>query len=229
MTYLEFLNKYNGKYVDRDGYYGPQCMDLVQIYAQELGLGLFSGNAADVAGQQPRGWSKVSSPRQGDVVVYARAADNGWFGHIAIVHQLPVVFGQNYPTNAPSQLRSTAGTHIAYLRPQGLDTNQENPNEMYKGATAADWNRDSVRGQIYRITGNIHDDADLKKNHQGKRPEEIEVDFFDRYPTEWEDGINAAYKKHYNRKATKAEIEEKRAARVGVPRLWFELLGTKAG
>lgn len=39
MTYQEFKNKYNGKYIDYDGYYGAQCWDLGQYYfTQVLGL-----------------------------------------------------------------------------------------------------------------------------------------------------------------------------------------------
>ena len=36
MTYQEFKNKYNGKYIDFDGYYGPQCWDLAQFYFKEV-------------------------------------------------------------------------------------------------------------------------------------------------------------------------------------------------
>lgn len=39
MTYLEFKEKYNGKFVDYDGQYGAQCWDLGQAYfTQVLGL-----------------------------------------------------------------------------------------------------------------------------------------------------------------------------------------------
>lgn len=39
MTYQEFKNKYNGKYVDFDGAYGYQCWDLAQLYfTQVLGV-----------------------------------------------------------------------------------------------------------------------------------------------------------------------------------------------
>lgn len=39
MTYQEFKNKYNGKFVDYDGQYGAQCWDLGQKYLTEcLGL-----------------------------------------------------------------------------------------------------------------------------------------------------------------------------------------------
>lgn len=36
MTYQEFKNKYNGKYVDYDGAYGYQCWDLAQYYFTEV-------------------------------------------------------------------------------------------------------------------------------------------------------------------------------------------------
>ena len=36
MTYQEFKNKYNGKYVDFDGSYGCQCWDLAQFYNTEV-------------------------------------------------------------------------------------------------------------------------------------------------------------------------------------------------
>jgi hypothetical protein len=36
MTYKEFKDKYNGKYVDYDGYYGYQCWDLAQAYNTQV-------------------------------------------------------------------------------------------------------------------------------------------------------------------------------------------------
>ena len=36
MTYQDFKNKYNGKYVDYDGCYGAQCWDLAQKYFLEV-------------------------------------------------------------------------------------------------------------------------------------------------------------------------------------------------
>ena len=36
MTYQEFKKKYNGKYIDFDGYYGSQCWDLAQFYMVEV-------------------------------------------------------------------------------------------------------------------------------------------------------------------------------------------------
>ena len=36
MTYEQFKNKYNGKYIDYDGAYGCQCWDLAQFYFTEV-------------------------------------------------------------------------------------------------------------------------------------------------------------------------------------------------
>ena len=36
MTYQEFKDKYNGKYIDYDGAYGYQCWDLAQYYFTEV-------------------------------------------------------------------------------------------------------------------------------------------------------------------------------------------------
>ena len=36
MTYQEFKNKYNEKYIDYDGAYGTQCWDLIQYYNVEV-------------------------------------------------------------------------------------------------------------------------------------------------------------------------------------------------
>ena len=36
MYIIDFFNKYNGKYVDTDGMYGAQCMDLYNKYQEEV-------------------------------------------------------------------------------------------------------------------------------------------------------------------------------------------------
>ena len=42
MSYQEFKEKYNGKYIDYDGQYGNQCWDLAEQYAVEC-LGIPEG------------------------------------------------------------------------------------------------------------------------------------------------------------------------------------------
>lgn len=89
MTYQEFVNKYNGKYIDYDGYYGPQCWDLGQFYFTEvLGLPDYilggSGLVSNMLYPPKRAvmdefFDEVSTNQmqQGDVVIWE-------YGHIAV-------------------------------------------------------------------------------------------------------------------------------------------------
>lgn len=120
MTYAQFKDKYNNKRWDYDGYYGDQCVDLIQFYARELGLPTFWGNAADIAGQYPAGWVHVSVPVQGDVVVFARNAGNGYAGHIAIYDRPGYYLSQNYPTGTNTHIQYINEPIIGILRPTTL-------------------------------------------------------------------------------------------------------------
>lgn len=89
MTYDEFKNKYNGKYVDFDGSYGAQCWDLAQFYITEVlelpssilsGCGLVSNmlyppKRADLDKYFDE--VPVNLMEQGDIVIWD-------YGHIAI-------------------------------------------------------------------------------------------------------------------------------------------------
>lgn len=75
MTFKEFYEKYNGMYLDFDGYYGPQCVDLVQYWNRELGGQRFSGNANHVIEQPGRTYQVITNgptnkPSEGDIVVW---------------------------------------------------------------------------------------------------------------------------------------------------------------
>ena len=89
MTYNEFKNKYNGKYVDYDGSYGSQCWDLGEFYFTEC-LGLPAsvlagcGLVSNMLYQPKRAeldkyFDEVptNDMRQGDVCIWE-------YGHIAI-------------------------------------------------------------------------------------------------------------------------------------------------
>ena len=36
MTFDNFITKYNGKFIDFDGYYGYQCVDLARQYIKDV-------------------------------------------------------------------------------------------------------------------------------------------------------------------------------------------------
>ena len=89
MTYNEFKNKYNGRYVDYDGSYGSQCWDLAEFYFTEC-LGLPAsvlggcGLVSNMLYQPKRAeldkyFDEVptNDMRQGDVCIWE-------YGHIAI-------------------------------------------------------------------------------------------------------------------------------------------------
>ncbi|MCS6710772.1 CHAP domain-containing protein [Brachybacterium sp. EF45031] len=126
-----FVAKYNGKYVDFDGYYGAQCADLAQQYAREVvGASRFS---SPVTGGAQDYWthydtskftrvSAGSTPRKGDVAVWRGAEWNSpKYGHVAIVladnGSSIKVLSQN--PGATKITTITKSDLLGYLRPVG--------------------------------------------------------------------------------------------------------------
>lgn len=114
MTFKEFYEKYKGQYVDFDGYYGPQCVDLVQYWNRELGGQRFSGNAIEII-KQPMGIYEVikngptNIPKEGDIVVWNKNMGAG-NGHTGIATGKGSVmtfeaFEQNDPYTSPAHLK----------------------------------------------------------------------------------------------------------------------------
>ena len=98
MTLEEFVNKYNGKKVDYDGVYGPQCVDLARQYWKEkecikehTGSCQTTGGAKDLYldyNKMPiekKYFTRSSTklPRRGDVVIWDSTETNK-YGHVAI-------------------------------------------------------------------------------------------------------------------------------------------------
>ena len=89
MTYTEFKKKYNGKYIDVDNQYGPQCWDLGQRYFTEClkvpasvlgGCGLVSNMLYPPKRKElDKYFNEVPTTKmkQGDVLIWE-------YGHIAI-------------------------------------------------------------------------------------------------------------------------------------------------
>ena len=118
MTYEEFKNKYNGKYVDWDGQYGNQCWDLVQTYATECleipswvfsGCGMVSNmlyppkrNDLDTFFEEV----PINNMIPGDICIWDYGND---VGHVAIFDNWDGekcwYFSQNYPLHSNSHLQ----------------------------------------------------------------------------------------------------------------------------
>jgi hypothetical protein len=130
MTFDEFLNKYNGKGIDFDKYYGFQCMDLYQQYNQEVVGGNYVPQpaAADVWNSYPKDhYEKIANgpynfPEKGDIVIWKKASSLP-YGHIAVAvsanQDTFTSFDQNWPTGSICHHQLHNYTNVAgWLRPK---------------------------------------------------------------------------------------------------------------
>lgn len=121
MTFQDFLEKYNGKYIDLDHAYGAQCMDLMHLYVVEvLGLNNTGILAAPAAKDVYNNFSNLTGhdnfekiantptgiPQEGDIVLFGL----GQFGHVCVFiegnENKFTSFDQNYPTGSPCHVQS---------------------------------------------------------------------------------------------------------------------------
>ena len=128
MTVREFFNKYQGTSVDFDGYYGPQCVDLVQYYNRDvIGGPLLTGNAKDIWGTYPKNFYTQTPnlpnnfPSLGDIIIWDGGMGNG-NGHIAIAGFANIwnfaSFDQNWTNGAPCQfINHTYNNIIGWITP----------------------------------------------------------------------------------------------------------------
>lgn len=121
LSLQQFINTYNGRAVDFDGYYGAQCVDLIQFYNRDVvGVGRFTGDAINIYGQLGNSYTWVRNtpagiPRPGSVVVWGAPYGYNptlkrYFGHVAIVVSANLntmtVLSQNYPYNTGTAFRT---------------------------------------------------------------------------------------------------------------------------
>ena len=124
----QFFAKNNGKFLDFDGKYGAQCVDLVQYWSQAIGGPLFTGlHAKDMYKQSPNFYTWIANtaaavPQKGDIVVWS-GAYNGGDGHIGIATgtgdtKTFEVFEQNDPLGSNSHLKTyTYANVLGWGRP----------------------------------------------------------------------------------------------------------------
>lgn len=87
----QWINSHNGKWVDFDGMYGAQCMDLAVQYAHDLWGFRLTGNAENLRHQSlPAGWQRIQNsrgfvPQLGDIFVwYGPTHPNGHTGIVTV-------------------------------------------------------------------------------------------------------------------------------------------------
>lgn len=141
MTLQEFINKYNGQYVDFDGYYGPQCVDLAQFWSKNLGGPQFTGDAADIYGQGSPFYTSIPNtpdavPVPGDIVIWGGAL-NGGPGHIAVFvsgnSSSFSSFDQNWPLNSPCHIQYHNYNYVVgWLHPKSGGGQVSNPIDVLR-------------------------------------------------------------------------------------------------
>jgi cell division protein FtsB len=121
MTIEDFIIKWNGKYIDFDGVYGPQCMDEMHQFCTEVlnitdGSVLASPSAKELWNTFPtvKGhelFEQIANtptgiPQEGDIMLWT----NGTYGHVAEFVEGDDTsfrsFDQNYPTGSPCHVKN---------------------------------------------------------------------------------------------------------------------------
>jgi surface antigen len=118
MTIAGWLSNVLHKSIDVDGYYGPQCVDLVNHYLRNVRAKPgFAGNAIDAKTAHIQGavWTDNAphnAPTQGDIVVW----DYAPYGHVAVVlaadQNVLVSIDQNWNTIQRAEVVSHDYHHV---------------------------------------------------------------------------------------------------------------------
>lgn len=131
MTLEEFKNKYLGKKVDWDNFYGGQCVDLYRQYVNDV-LGFPQspgvGGAAEIwDSADPKYYDFIPNgdtnfPEPGDIVIWNRRAGGG-FGHVAIALSANpndfISLDQNWPTlDKVTETKHNYTNVIGWLHPK---------------------------------------------------------------------------------------------------------------
>ncbi|MGI6116916.1 MAG: Ig-like domain-containing protein [Bilifractor sp.] len=109
---IGYVQSLVGKYIDKDGAYGAQCVDLILAYYDYLGVPRSSGNGADYTHNTlPSGWQRLQGvqPQYGDILVYT-----GGYGHVAIYESDRSTYHQNFNTHPYVE-------HITNIRYNGFE------------------------------------------------------------------------------------------------------------
>lgn len=94
---IQWVKSVVGQYLNMDGAYGAQCVDLILAYYDYLGVARSSGDAVDYTWNAlPSGWNRIqgATPQMGDILVYAGNASNP-YGHVAIFESTYSTYHQN--------------------------------------------------------------------------------------------------------------------------------------
>lgn len=133
MTIREILNKWNGKYVDWDGFYGYQCVDWYRQYCHELGLeqSIGVGGAKDIWDTYKKeDFERIKNdpsavPQLGDIIIWDAYSGNP-YGHVGVFDSGDVnsftSYDQNWPVGSNVHPQAHNYDHVlGWLRRKGLE------------------------------------------------------------------------------------------------------------
>lgn len=177
MTPQEFFTKYNGKGIDYDGRYGPQCMDLMNQFTVEV-FGDTSGQLRAPTAYQS--WLKNSPdyekinyqpglvPQEGDIIYWSDQYVKDT-GHVAIAtnkasQSVFTSFDQNWPVGSLCHYQEhTYNGVVGWKRRKGEQQNNQSNQPTKKHMKITDTYR-----AVY-VRDNVEDQPEywmIKKNQQ---------------------------------------------------------------
>lgn len=135
LSFAQFVGHYSGLYIYSDGSmganpYGAQCVNLPNVWMQNIGAEQFPGNAAtfEFDSHPDCDWipnTPTNYPMPGDIVVWAASSAAGLpYGHVDLGLQGANVnnftgFDQNWPLNSPCHSEWHNYNDVAgFLRPR---------------------------------------------------------------------------------------------------------------
>ncbi len=162
MTLLEFINKYNGEYVEAGGSVGAknQCVDLVNQCLEEV-LGfpkILWTDAKDFPAKADKNLfdfiknTALNIPDEGSLVVWSS-------NHIAIFIEGNAnsfrSFDQNYPTGSPCHIQGhTYSNVVGWLKPKSIiDTGGASEKDIDIRLSILDENEVKTEGSLREVLG----------------------------------------------------------------------------
>ena len=131
ISLTNFIKRWNGRYADYDGYYGPQCVDLVEYWIRNCGYPAVWGNAKNLYANTPvKNFLKYKQtltnvPRPGDIIIWGGSPADPRWGHTDIFVKGNLIgftgFDQNWPPNSTCHLQGHSYRGLlGILRPRIL-------------------------------------------------------------------------------------------------------------
>ena len=134
---LNWVYAQEGKFLDYDGQYGAQCVDLIKYYYKYFGKASYAkGNGCDyVSNALPDGWIRIKNtadfiPEPGDIAVWGTELSNN--GHVAIIISAGINSFVSMDQNCPSGSACKRVTHNynkfwGIIRPKYTNSSINNP------------------------------------------------------------------------------------------------------